>query len=305
MTLLLTRLDIHGFKSFATQTSFLFDRGITAIVGPNGSGKSNVAEALRWVLGEQGYANLRSRKTEDVIFSGSDRRAALGMAEVIVTFDNRDGDLPLAFDEVTVSRRAYRSGENQYLINGARVRLKDVQRLVAPLGQAYTIIGQGLVDAALSQRPEERRGLFEHAAGIGGLRLQATEAERGLHESAANAARLHDILGELEPRVRSLERSARLAREYGAVRESLRRLQQRHYARLWRESQERINAARLELKQADALLAAAEERQPSASSSLGIARGDERRLAEAARRRSADIADAERNLAEEEHRRDM
>jgi chromosome segregation protein len=195
MALLLERLDIHGFKSFATPTTFVFDRGITAVIGPNGSGKSNVAEALRWVLGEQGHQQLRSRRTEDVIFAGSDKRAPLALAEVTLTLDNADGDLPLPYTQITITRRAFRSGENQYLINGARVRLKDVQQLVAPLGQSYTIIGQGLVDAALSQRPEERRGLFEHAAGIGGLRLRANDAERSLTEAAGNAQRLLYILG--------------------------------------------------------------------------------------------------------------
>lgn len=305
MTLLLTRLDIHGFKSFATPTTFLFDRGITAIIGPNGSGKSNVAEALRWVLGEQGYANLRGRRTEDVIFSGSERRPALGMAEVTVTFDNRDGDLPLEFNEITVSRRAFRSGENQYLINGARVRLKDVQQLVAPLGQAYTIIGQGLVDAALSQRPEERRGLFEHAAGIGGLRLRAVDAERGLAESAANAERLRDILGELEPRVRSLERAARLAREYSAVRDRLRALQHAHYARQWRESEARVAAARRELRAADAALGAVEEAHVAAGRRLSELRGHERALAEETRRLAETIAAAEQALNAERHRREL
>src|SRR6186713_2913263 len=138
MTLLLKQLDIHGFKSFATPTTFVFDRGITAVIGPNGSGKSNVAEALRWVLGEQGYSNLRSRRTEDVIFAGSDKRAQFSMAEVVLTLDNHDGDLPLPFSEITVTRRALRSGESQYLINGSKVRLKDIQQLVAPLGQSYT-----------------------------------------------------------------------------------------------------------------------------------------------------------------------
>ncbi len=120
----LKRLDLHGFKSFATATSFVFDTGFTAVIGPNGSGKSNISDALRWVLGEQSYANLRGRRTEDIIFAGSASRAPVGMAEVTVTLDNEDGSLPVAFSEVSVTRRAYRSGENQYLINGARVRLR-------------------------------------------------------------------------------------------------------------------------------------------------------------------------------------
>jgi chromosome segregation protein len=148
----LKQLDIQGFKSFATPTSFVFDTGITAIIGPNGSGKSNISDALRWVLGEQSYSNLRGRRTEDIIFAGSSARSPLGMAEVTLTLDNVDGSLPIAFSEVSITRRAYRSGENQYLINGAKVRLKDVLQVTASLGQTYKVICQGLVDAVLSQK---------------------------------------------------------------------------------------------------------------------------------------------------------
>lgn len=303
MTLLLKQLDIHGFKSFATPTTFVFDRGITAVIGPNGSGKSNVAEALRWVLGEQGYSNLRSRRTEDVIFAGSDKRAQLSMAEVVLTLDNRDGELPIPYGEITVTRRAFRSGESQYLINGSRVRLKDVQQLVAPLGQSYTIIGQGLVDAALSQRPEERRGLFEHAAGISGLRLRANEAERSLAESSANAQRLRDILSELEPRVRSLERSARLAREYGTVRDRLVSLQRLFYGHLWATSCGKLAAMRSLLHDAERAHEEAEQLHVQASHALGRLRADERRLADALRTITEAVNQNERLLDEARHRR--
>ncbi|HYI15764.1 MAG TPA: chromosome segregation protein SMC [Thermomicrobiales bacterium] len=303
MTLLLKQLDIHGFKSFATPTSFEFDQGITAVIGPNGSGKSNVAEALRWVLGEQGYSNLRSRRTEDIIFAGSDKRAQLSMAEVVLTLDNRDGDLPLPFIEITVTRRAFRSGESQYLINGGRVRLKDIQQLVAPLGQSYTIIGQGLVDAALSQRPEERRGLFEHAAGISGLRLRANEAERSLSETSANAQRMRDILSELEPRVRSLERSARLAREYGTVRDRLLTLQRRHYGHLWGQSLSRLAATRRALREAELAHDEFARLHEQASRRLGGLRSEERRLADDHRQITEAIINHERELAEMRHRR--
>lgn len=239
----LKRLELHGFKSFATPTTFVFDPGITAIIGPNGSGKSNIADAVRWALGEQSYSNLRGRRTEDVIFSGSAGRAPLGMAEVSITLDNEGGELPLPFNEITITRRAYRSGENQYLINGARVRLRDVLQVTASLGQAYTVIGQGLVDTVLSQRPSERRGLFEHAAGITGLRLKHAEAERHLAETRANITRLEDLLGEIEPRLRSLERAARQAREAGKVRQQLRDALLRLYAHHWRAARERYRAA--------------------------------------------------------------
>ncbi len=218
----LKRLDLHGFKSFATPTTFVFDSGITAVIGPNGSGKSNISDGLRWVLGEQSYANLRGKRTEDIIFAGSAARAPLGMAEVTVTLDNEDGSLPVDFSEVSVTRRAYRSGENHYLINGARVRLKDVLQVTASLGQSHTVIGQGLVDAVLSQRVDERRSLFEHAAGITGLRIKHASAGRNLEESQANCVRLEDLLADLEPRLRSLERAARQAREYDEVKRQLR-----------------------------------------------------------------------------------
>ena len=305
MTLLLKKLEIHGFKSFATPTTFAFDQGITAIIGPNGSGKSNVAEALRWVLGEQQYSNLRGRKTEDIIFAGSDRRAQLGMAEVVLTLDNSDGDLPLEFNEITVARRAYRSGESQYLINGSRVRLKDIQQLTAPLGQAHTIIGQGLVDAVLSQRPEDRRGLFEHAAGIAGLRLRANEAERGLTETAGNAQRLHDILAELEPRVRSLERSARQAREYGAVRDRLRELQRHYYGALWRDSIARITTASAAVESADASLSAIEATHQRTSQELATLRSQERQIVAQQAERADTLAGYERDLASARHQRDL
>jgi chromosome segregation protein len=225
----LTRLEIQGFKSFLQRTVFAFEPGITGVVGPNGSGKSNVADALRWVLGEQGQQALRAKKTEDVIFSGGQGRAPAGMAEATLTFDNAEGWLPTEFAEVSVTRRAFRSGENQYLINGRKVRLKDVALLTAGLGQSHVVVGQGLVDAALSLRAEERRGLFEHAADLSGLRLKVAEAERNLAETDANTTRLNDILVEIEPRLRSLERAARQAREWQGLRDRLYALQGAHY----------------------------------------------------------------------------
>lgn len=305
MGLLLKQLEINGFKSFATPTTFFFDRGITAIVGPNGSGKSNVAEALRWVLGEQGHANLRSRRTEDVIFAGSDKRAQQSLAEVTLTLDNNDGSLPVAFAEVTVARRAFRTGESQYLINGGRVRLKDVHQLVAPLGQAYTIIGQGLVDAALSQRPEERRGLFEHAAGISGLRLRANDAERGLVETAGNAQRLRDILGELEPRVRSLERSARLAREYGAVRDRLRSAQRLQYAHQWSLVTVRLREAMHALQETERANSALIATNRQSTERLGKLRGSERQLSARITKAEEVVREHEQALIEARHRREL
>ena len=150
----LKRLEIQGFKTFATRTVFEFRPGITAIIGPNGSGKSNVADAVRWVLGEQSFAALRSKRTEDLLFSGGGRRAPAGLAEVSLTIDNGDRLLPLPYGEVTITRRATRAGDNEYFINRSRVRLRDVQEAIGPLGGSYTIVNQGLVDAALTLRPE-------------------------------------------------------------------------------------------------------------------------------------------------------
>ena len=245
----LTKLEIHGFKSFASRTTIVFERGITAVIGPNGSGKSNVSDAVRWVLGETSQNALRSRKTDDVIFAGGSGRAALGMAEVTVTFDNSTGWLPSEFTEVTVTRRAFRSGDSNYLINGRRVRLRDVHQLVASLGQSYTVVGQGLMDAALSQRPEERRGLFEHAADLAGLRMKAAEAERNLAEVDSNSTRLNDLLTELEPRLRTLERQARQARDWQSVRDALAAIQRAHYRDLFRTAAELAAMARTELEQ--------------------------------------------------------
>ena len=170
MPLRLKSLELQGYKTFAGKTTFEFAEGITAIVGPNGSGKSNIADALRWVLGEQSYSLLRAKKTEDMIFAGSEQRARAGMASASITFDNADNWLPVDFSEVALARRAYRDSGNEYLLNSQRVRLKDVNELLAQSGlseRTYTIIGQGLVDASLALKADDRRRLFEEAAGIG------------------------------------------------------------------------------------------------------------------------------------------
>ncbi len=285
----LTRLEIQGFKSFLNRTVFAFEPGITGIVGPNGSGKSNVADAVRWVLGEQGQHALRARKTEDVIFSGGHGRAPAGMAEATLTFDNADGWLPIEFAEVSVTRRAFRSGENQYLINGRRVRLKDVALLTAGLGQSHVVVGQGLVDAALSLRAEERRGLFEHAADLSGLRLKVAEAERNLAETDANTARLSDLLIELEPRLRSLERAARQAKEWQSIRDRLRGLQGAHY----REALETATAA----------LVAAETGAEHAARAVAVAHEEVARLTAAGERATTQLTAARERLTQHDERR--
>ncbi len=203
----LRELRVHGFKSFADQTRFVFEPGVNAVIGPNGSGKSNMADAVRWVLGEQSNRSLRTRRADDVIFAGSDQRKAQGMAEVVLTLDNADGWLPIDFAEVSIGRRAYRSGESEYLINGARARLRDVVDLLGSgrLGaNELVVVGQGTVDAALSLRPEERRQLFEEAAGVKGLQVRRNEASSRLAKARDNLTRVSDLIAELKPQVRRL-----------------------------------------------------------------------------------------------------
>ncbi|HEY9087784.1 MAG TPA: chromosome segregation protein SMC, partial [Anaerolineaceae bacterium] len=239
----LKSLELHGYKTFASRTLFEFPGDITAIVGPNGSGKSNIADAMRWVLGEQSFTLLRGRKTEDMIFAGSEQRARAGMASASITFDNQDGWLPIDFTEVAITRRAYRDGNNEYLLNGQRVRLKEISELLAQSGLAertYTIIGQGLVDAALSLKPEERRRFFEEAAGIGLYRGRREEALNRLETTRRNLERVQDILSELEPRLHSLERQARRVQEYERIKADLRLLLRDWYGYHWRANQKEI-----------------------------------------------------------------
>ena len=235
----LLRLSLQGYKSFAARTEFVFDGGITAIVGPNGSGKSNIADAVRWVLGEQSYSLLRSRRTTDLIFSGSDGRSRVGMAEATVVLDNCDGSLPIDYQEVAISRRAYRSGENEYHLNGSRVRLRDIAELLAEGGLnrlTYAVISQGMVDAALSWSPLERRRLFEEAAGITIYQSKREEALRRLEETGANVLRVHDIMAELEPQLRYLAGQAEQATRLAELQKELRALQERYYDGLMRKS---------------------------------------------------------------------
>ncbi len=240
MPLRLKSLELQGYKTFAAKTNFEFAEGITAIVGPNGSGKSNLADALRWVLGEQSYSLLRAKRTEDMIFGGSEQRPKAGMASVGVTFDNADGWLPVDFAEVALARRAYRDGRNEYLLNSQHVRLKDINELLAQSGlseRTYTILGQGLVDASLALKADERRRLFEEAAGIGLYRSRREEALRRLETTQRNLDRVLDILAELEPRLKSLERQAARAQEYAQVQADLRLLLLEWYGFHWHHAQ--------------------------------------------------------------------
>ncbi len=244
----LKSLNLTGFKTFASKTDFEFADEITVIVGPNGSGKSNIADAVRWVLGEQSYKLLRGKKTRDMIFSGSDQRSRAGMAAATITFDNQDGWLPIDFSEVSITRKAYRDGKNEYLINGQQVLLRDVYELLGQSGLAdrtYTIIGQGLVDAVLSLKADERRSLFEEAAGIGLYRSRRVEAERRLEKTHRNLDRVMDILSELEPRLRSLQRQARRAEQYEQVKSDLRAMLRDWYGFHWFRVQEELRLAKI------------------------------------------------------------
>ena len=259
----LKSLELHGYKTFASRTQFEFPGKITAIVGPNGSGKSNVADAIRWVLGEQSYSLLRGRKTEDMIFAGSELRPRASMASAMITFDNDDGWLPIDYSEVSIARRAYRDGQNEYVLNNQRVRLKEISELLAQSGLAertYTIIGQGLVDVALSLKPEERRRFFEEAAGIGLYRTRKEEAINRLDNTRRNLERVHDILGELEPRLRSLEKQAARFLEYERVKADLRVLLREWYGYHWHRSQVDVSHAREVLASSEGRLQQARQR---------------------------------------------
>src|SRR5438309_1400900 len=216
----LTRLELSGFKSFAGTVELPFEAGVTAIVGPNGCGKSNISDAVRWVLGEQSPRLLRSGKMEDVIFQGSTGRRPVNVTEVSLVFDNSDGTLPLAYQEVLVTRRLSRSGQSEYLLNRSPVRLRDIQDLLRGTGlgaDAAVVMEARMIEALLSEKAEERRALFEEAAGIGLYRDRKKSTERRLEETAADLARLDDLIGEVQTQVRSLARQRGKAERYGKM----------------------------------------------------------------------------------------
>lgn len=243
----LKQLTLQGFKSFADETPLIFPSGITAIIGPNGSGKSNVADAIRWVLGERRITALRGKSGEDMIFAGSKRRARAGMARVVLTFDNSDGWMPVDYAEVTIERRLFRSGESEYLLNGSRIRLMDLSDLLdrAGLGRdAYLIIGQGLVDHVLSLRPQERTALFEQAAGITPYRTRRDETLQRLEETQRNLERARDILSEIEPRLHRLEKQAQRYEHYQKLQAELKEALKLWYGYRWHQSLADLELAR-------------------------------------------------------------
>lgn len=220
----LKSIEVQGFKSFANKIVFQFHNGITAIVGPNGSGKSNVSDAVRWVLGEQSAKQLRGSNMQDVIFSGTENRKPLGYAYVAITLDNSDHKIAVEYEEITVARRVYRSGESEYLINGTSCRLKDVQELFYDTGigkEGYSLIGQGQIDKILSGKPEERRELFDEAAGIVKFKRRKKAAQKNLEDEKQNLIRIHDILSELERQVGPLQKQSETAKVYLKKKEEL------------------------------------------------------------------------------------
>lgn len=227
IVLYLNKIIIKGFKSFADKTEIVFTDGITTVVGPNGSGKSNISDAIRWVLGEQSVKNLRGAKMSDVIFSGTESRKALGYAEVIIQFNNDDKKIPLEFNEIEISRRMYRSGESEYFINKHSARLRDVRELFLDTGigkDGYSIIGQGKIDEILSNKPEDRRGIFEEAAGINKYKFRKDETVRKLDKTEANLLRLKDLLFEIRQNEKKLKVEAEKASEFKILYEQYRNM---------------------------------------------------------------------------------
>ena len=248
----LKSIEIQGFKSFANKTVFQFHSGITGIVGPNGSGKSNVADAVRWVLGEQRAKQLRGGNMQDVIFSGTQTRKPLSYAYVSITLNNSDHALPVSFEEVTITRRLYRSGESEYMINGVQCRLKDIYEMFYDTGigkEGYSIIGQGQVDRILSGKPEERRELFDEAAGIVKYKRRKIEAQRKLDSEQAHLVRVNDILAELERQVGPLKRQSEKAKAYLKFREELKAYDVNLFLSEYQENRDSIAAQKQVLEQ--------------------------------------------------------
>jgi len=309
----LKRLELHGFKTFATRAALDFEGGVTAVVGPNGSGKSNLADAVRWALGEQSMRNVRCRQAEDLIFAGassgggakSPARAPMGLAEVMLTFDNSAGWLPVDYQEVRIGRRVYRSGENEYLMNGAKVRLRDIADLLARAGigsGAHLVIGQGLVDGMLSARPEERRALVETLAGLRFYYNKREDAEARLRATDANLRDVDATISEAGPRLAALRAQAGAYNDYRAVERELRDLLLAHYTHAYRAVAARLQRATAELAAAEGAAAAARSAAATAERELAALReqaGARRRAVSEARAALRDIHDARERATRE------
>ena len=271
----LKSLELHGFKSFPNRTVLNFQRGATVIIGPNGRGKSNISAAMRWVLGEMSTKSIRGTKMEDVIFGGADTRRPMGFAEVTVTFDNSSDThrLDTQYDEISVTRRYYRSGESEYYLNRKQCRLKDIHELFMNTGigrDGYSIIGQGKISEILSKKSEDRRNIFEEAAGIAKYRYRKTESERRLAETEANMLRLSDLIAELEGRVGPLGKEAEKAKRYLELYEKKKRAD----VSLWLFDTENMNADEQEAEKA--LAVSAHELEMAEDAVRGLERQYER-----------------------------
>ena len=244
------RLEMHGFKSFAEPAVIEFHEGVTCIVGPNGSGKSNISDAIRWVLGEQSPKMLRGGKMEEVIFAGTASRKSRGMAEVTLVIDNTAGILPIDYNEVAITRRMYRSGESEYLINNNQCRLKDIRELIMDTGigvEGYSIIGQGRIADIVSSKPESSREIFEEAAGVVMYKSKKAESERKLSSASANLERVNDIIGEIESRIGGLREDRQKAQEYLKLRDRSRELEINITLRSVEKLESSSNAARQDI----------------------------------------------------------
>ena len=224
----LKRLEMYGFKSFADKTVLEFMPGITTVIGPNGSGKSNISDCIRWILGEQSMKSLRGAKSEDIIFAGTQNRKSLGFAEGSIVIDNSDGKLPIEYTEVTVTRKIYRSGESGYFINKVPCRLKDILELFMDTGigkDGYSIIGQGKIDEILSNKSEDRRHIFEEAAGIVKYRTRKADSEKKLEQTKLNLLRINDIISEIENNIEPLKNQSEKAKKFLNLREELKNVE--------------------------------------------------------------------------------
>ncbi|HAS74103.1 MAG TPA: chromosome segregation protein SMC [Clostridiales bacterium UBA8960] len=259
----LKQVEMRGFKSFADKTVVEFKEGVTCVVGPNGSGKSNITDAVRWVLGEQRVKTLRGNKMEDVIFSGTKHRKSLGLAEVKLTFDNSNQFFPLEYDEISIVRRVHRSGDSEYLINQMPCRLKDVRELFMDTGigrEGYSIIGQGRIDEILSNNKEERRLLFEEAAGIIKYKSRKIESEKKLKATTENLLRIQDIISEIEDRVEPLRMESERAKQYIEITEALKSIELNYYSKRYLECEQSLLDILGQLREFEDQLKAIDER---------------------------------------------
>ncbi|MCK5504251.1 MAG: AAA family ATPase, partial [Thermodesulfovibrionia bacterium] len=234
----LQKLGIQGFKSFANKTELEFTPGVTAVVGPNGSGKSNVADAVRWVLGEQSLKTLRGKKSGDVIFAGSDKKTRLGFCQVDLHLNNEDRKAPIDYEEIVISRRLYRDGNGEYYINKNKVRLQDILMLLAKssFGQrSYSIIGQGTIDLFLAATPSQRKEYFDEAAGVRQFQIKKDQAENKLSQTKDNLHQAEMLIQEIEPRLRSLTRQVNRLERREEVKKQLKEIQHKYYGGLWHD----------------------------------------------------------------------